>query len=59
MKAAPAKNFCDKFIYAKYDDENKINEFIQASNVVTFEFENISYETLKKDKSKKTRISRS
>ena len=45
---APAKNFCDKFIYAKYDDENKIDEFIQASNIVTFEFENISYETLKK-----------
>ena len=47
-EAAPAKNFCDKFIYAKYDDENKIDEFIQASNIVTFEFENIPYETLKK-----------
>ena len=47
-EAAPAKKFCDKFIYAKYDDENKINEFIQASNIVTFEFENIPYETLKK-----------
>ena len=47
-EAAPAKNFCDKFIYAKYNNENKIDEFVQASNIVTFEFENIPYETLKK-----------
>jgi len=47
-EAAPAKNFCDKFIYANYNDKNKIDEFIQASNIVTFEFENIPYETLKK-----------
>ena len=47
-EAAPAKNFCDKFIYAKYNNENKIDEFIQASNIVTFEFENIPYEILKK-----------
>ena len=39
-EAAPAKNFCDKFIYAKYNNENKIDEFVQASNIV--------YETLKK-----------
>ena len=47
-EAAPAKNFCDKFIYAKYNHENKIDEFIQASNIVTFEFENIPYAILKK-----------
>ena len=47
-ETAPAKNFCDKFIYAKYNNENKIDEFVQASNIVTFEFENIPYETLKK-----------
>ena len=47
-ETAPAKNFCDKFIYAKYNDENKIDEFIQASNIVTFEYDNITYETLKK-----------
>ena len=47
-EAAPAKNFCDKFIYAKYNNEDKIDEFVQASNIVTFEFENIPYETLKK-----------
>ena len=47
-EAAPAKNFCDKFIYAKYNNENKIDEFIQASNIVTFEFENIPYAILKK-----------
>ena len=24
-EAAPAKNFCDKFIYAKYNNEDKID----------------------------------
>ena len=43
---APAKNFSDEFIYGNYNDENKINEFINASEVVTYEFENIPFETL-------------
>ena len=50
---APARKFCDKFIFTKYNDDNKINEFIQESNVVTFEFENIPYEILKKINQKK------
>tara|TARA_Y100000590_G_scaffold72537_1_gene79692 strand:- start:2424 stop:3476 length:1053 start_codon:yes stop_codon:yes gene_type:complete len=50
---APAKNFCDKFIFTKYNDNNKINEFIQESEFITFEFENIPYEILKKINHKK------
>ena len=50
---APAKNFCDKFIFTKYNDDNKINEFIQESEFITFEFENIPYEILKKINLKK------
>ena len=45
---APAQNFSDKFIYGKYDDQNIINEFINAIDIATFEFENIPYETLNK-----------
>jgi pyrroline-5-carboxylate reductase len=26
---APAKNFCDEFIFGKYDEKEKINEFIE------------------------------
>ncbi len=47
-KFAPAVNFCDLFFYGKYDDEEKINEFLNSVDVVTFEFENIPYQTLKK-----------
>ena len=43
---APAQNFCDNFIFGKYDDKNKISEFTNQVNVVTYEFENIPYETL-------------
>ena len=43
---APAQNFCDNFISGKYDDKNKISEFTNQVNVVTYEFENIPYETL-------------
>ena len=43
---APAQNFCDEFIYAKYDDKNKIYEFSNKVDYITFEFENIPYETL-------------
>jgi len=43
---APAQNFSDKFICGKYDDQNIIDEFINAIDIATFEFENISYETL-------------
>ena len=45
---APAHNFSDKFICGKYDDQNIIDEFINAIDIATFEFENIPYETLNK-----------
>ena len=45
---APAVNFSDLFFYGDYDDEVKINQFLEGVDVVTFEFENIPYETLSK-----------
>ena len=45
---APAQNFANEFIYGRYNDEKKINEFANKVDVVTFEFENIPYETLYK-----------
>ena len=50
----PAQNYCDQFIYSKYDDQNKIKDFIKSVDVVTFEFENIPINILKIiDKEKK------
>ena len=50
----PAQNYCDQFIYSKYDDQNKIKDFIKRVDVVTFEFENIPVNILKIiDKEKK------
>ena len=43
---APAQNFCDDFICAKYNDKQKIQEFVQKVDIVTYEFENIPFETL-------------
>ena len=43
---APAQNFCSKFIYGIYSDKEKILEFVQQVDIVTFEFENIPFETL-------------
>ena len=37
----PAQNYANQFIFAKYDDQQKIKEFIDNVDVVTFEFENI------------------
>jgi len=45
---APAQNFCNNFIYAKYNDPNIIYEFAKKVDFITFEFENIPYETLNK-----------
>ena len=50
---APAQNFCDEFIFGKYNNEEKIFEFINKVNVITYEFENIPYETLNKINKKK------
>ncbi len=43
---APAQNFCDEFIYGNYNDKKKINDFVNKVNIITYEFENIPYETL-------------
>jgi len=43
---APAQNFCDKFICGKYNDIKKIQDFIKDVDIITYEFENIPYETL-------------
>jgi len=45
---APAKNFSDDFIHGKYNDQSKIDEFLNKVDVITYEFENIPYETLNK-----------
>ena len=46
-KDAPAQKFSDSFLFGNYNDENKISEFIYKVDVVTFEFENIPFDTLK------------
>jgi len=43
---SPAQFFADEFIYCNYNDELKIEEFSNKIDFVTFEFENIPYETL-------------
>jgi 5-(carboxyamino)imidazole ribonucleotide synthase len=43
---APAQNFSNGFVHGKYNDQTKINEFLGKVDVVTYEFENIPYETL-------------
>ncbi len=45
-KNAPAKNFCDEFILGNYSDEKKIKYLSDCVDLVTFEFENIPFETL-------------
>jgi 5-(carboxyamino)imidazole ribonucleotide synthase len=50
----PAQNYCDQFIFSKYNDQTKIKDFINKVDVVTFEFENIPIDILKSiDKEKK------
>ena len=43
---SPAQNFCDEFIFGEYKDTNQILNFIKKVTVVTYEFENIPFETL-------------
>ena len=43
---APAQNFCNKFIFGNYNNKKKIIEFVNQVDFVTYEFENIPYETL-------------
>ncbi len=46
-KEGPAQNYSDLYIFAKYDDKEKIKEFIKKVDVVTYEFENIPIDILK------------
>ena len=43
---APAKNFCNEFIFGEYNDSSKILEFASKVDFITYEFENIPFETL-------------
>jgi 5-(carboxyamino)imidazole ribonucleotide synthase len=43
---APAQNFSNEFIHGQYNDQIKIKEFLGKVDVITYEFENIPYETL-------------
>ena len=45
-KEGPAQYFCDRFIYSKYDDNEKVREFINKVDIVTYEFENIPVDFL-------------
>ncbi len=50
---APAQNYCNEFIFGKYDDRQKILEFVNKVDIITYEFENIPYETLNQINQKK------
>ena len=43
---APAQNFSNDFVFGQYNDQTKIKEFVEKVDVITYEFENIPYETL-------------
>ena len=43
---APGQKFSDEFIYGKYDDQNALDQFLNAVDIITFEFENISFRLL-------------
>ena len=50
----PAQKYADQYIFAKYDDQQKIKQFTDKADVVTFEFENIPINILKQiEKEKK------
>jgi 5-(carboxyamino)imidazole ribonucleotide synthase len=43
---APAQNFSNDFLHGQYNDQTKIKEFVDKVDIITYEFENIPYETL-------------
>ena len=43
---APAQNFCNEFIFGEYNNKSKILEFASKVDFITYEFENIPFETL-------------
>ena len=50
---APAQNFANEFIHGKYNDQSKISELVGKVDIITYEFENIPYETLNEINKKK------
>jgi len=45
---SPGQMFSDEFVSGDYSDLSKIKEFTDKVDLITFEFENIPYKTLKK-----------
>lgn len=45
-KNSPAQHFADNFIYANYEAEKSLTDFANQVDFITYEFENISFETL-------------
>jgi len=43
---APAQNFSDDFLLGNYNDKEKILEFVNKVDLITYEFENIPFDTL-------------
>jgi len=43
---APAQEFANDFVHGEYNDQNKIKEFVDKVDIITYEFENIPYKTL-------------
>ena len=43
----PAQNYANQFIFSKYDNKEKIKEFVSKVDIVTYEFENIPTGILK------------
>ena len=44
---APAQNFAMSLFMDNIIDQNKINEFVNKVDVITYEFENIPYRNIK------------
>ncbi len=52
-REGPAQNYSDQFIFTKYNDKEKIKEFISKVDIITYEFENIPVDILKKIENEK------
>ena len=50
----PAQDYADQFIFSKYDNKDKIEEFVGKVDIVTYEFENIPVEILNRINKEKT-----
>ena len=46
-KDAPAKKYAYKIFYGNFDDREKLSMFFKKVDIITYEFENISTQTLK------------